>query len=81
MAEPLDPADLEALRALIADVDRATHEIARLSHEDDRGSGERTARMSSLGAWETNRARLLERIETMAGGADLDAVRTMLDAR
>ena len=72
---------LDALRALIEDYDRAAAEVARLSRPDDLGSGERTARLSSLGAWEFQQSRLIERIGALTGGGDLEAARALLAAR
>jgi hypothetical protein len=66
-ATPPDLAALVSLRGLIVDYDHAVVEIARLSRGDDLGSGERTARLSSLGAWETHQARLAARIAAVAG--------------
>lgn len=76
MAEPAPRAD--ALRALVEDYDRAAAEIARLSRPDDLGSGERTARPSSLGAWEFQRARTLERIAALTGDTEIEAARARL---
>lgn len=74
-----DPATgVEALRALIEEHDRAAAEIARLSRPDDLGSGERTARLSSLGAWEFQRTRVLERIAALTGDEEIEAARARL---
>lgn len=73
-----DPAPTEALRALIEDYDRATVEVARLSRPDDLGSGERTARLSSLGAWEFRQSRILDQLEALTGTRDIEAVRVRL---
>ena len=82
------PLDVTALLALLDDYDRATAEIARLSLPDDLGSGERTARLSSLGAWEAQQARILDRIAVLVGEAhrdvrgapDLDHLRALVEA-
>lgn len=66
MADAPRDAAAEARRALIAEIDHAAAEIARLSHPDDRGSGERTARLASLGAWEMRHATLLARLAALA---------------
>jgi hypothetical protein len=74
-----DPATgIEALRALIEEHDRAAAEIARLSRPDDLGSGERTARLSSLGAWEFQQARVLQRIAALTGDEEIEAARARL---
>ena len=80
-------ADRAALRGLLGDYDRAAAEVTRLSRPDDLGSGERTARLSSLGAWEMQQARIVERIAALAGGApgapyapDFDRLRALLGA-
>ncbi|MFA7249562.1 MAG: hypothetical protein WC273_07985 [Dehalococcoidia bacterium] len=71
--------DIEQLRALLAEYDRATGEIAWLSRTGDLGSGERTARLSSLGAWEMHQSRIAQQIAAIAGDADLDRVRARLE--
>ncbi|MDA0302556.1 MAG: hypothetical protein O2822_08520 [Chloroflexi bacterium] len=76
MADPSP--GLDVLRVLIEDYDRAGAEIARLSRPDDLGSGERTARLSSLGAWEFQQARILERIVALTGDAEIEATRARL---
>ena len=72
------PIDLEALRALLQDYDRAAAEVACLSRPDDRGSGERTARLSSLGAWEFQLAKVEERLVALTGDRDVEAARARL---
>ncbi|MGE3855881.1 MAG: hypothetical protein AB7G21_02850 [Dehalococcoidia bacterium] len=83
MADPAatssgDPAPIDALRGLIEDYDRAAAEVARLSRPDDLGSGERTARLSSLGAWEFQQSRILDHIEALTGMRDIEAARVRL---
>lgn len=75
---PLTPEILDVLRALVGEYDHATLEIARLSRPDDLGSGERTARLSSLGAWEFQQSRLIERIAALTGDRDVEAARARL---
>lgn len=70
--------DLDALRVLLDDYDRAAAEVARLSRPDDLGSGERTARMSTLGAWEIQQAKCLERIASLTGDSDVEHARALL---
>lgn len=70
--------DLPALRAAIEAYQQADAECARLTTPDDHGSGERTARMSALSAWEAARARALDAIEGIAGTRDLGVARRML---
>lgn len=77
---PLAPQDAAALRTLVEEFDRAAAEIERLSRPDDLGSGERTARMSSLGAWEFQQTRVLERIEALTGDRDIEAARAHLQS-
>ena len=74
----LEDDDRVMLRALIEEHDHAATEFARLSEADDRGSGERTARLSSLGAWETEVARLVAQIAALSGGRDVEAARGLL---
>ncbi|MEI7924755.1 MAG: hypothetical protein WCI61_00995 [Chloroflexota bacterium] len=75
---PLAPEDAAALRTLVEDYVRAAAEVERLSKPDDLGSGERTARLSSLGAWEFQQTRILERIEALTGDTDIEAARARL---
>ncbi len=70
--------DIDALRALLDDYDRAAAEVVRLSRPDDLGSGERTARMSTLGAWEIQQAKCLERIAALTGDTDVEHARALL---
>lgn len=70
--------DIDALRALLDDYDRAAAEVVRLSRPDDLGSGERTARMSTLGAWEIQRAKCLDRIVALTGDTDVEHARALL---
>lgn len=89
---PLDADALQALAALIEEYDGARSEIARLVHTDDRGSGERTARLSSIGGWEAAQTRIIERIADVIGIAlvveyrdargalDLDRLRALVEA-
>lgn len=70
--------DLDALRVFLDDYDRAAAEVARLSRPDDLGSGERTARMSTLGAWEIQQAKCLERIASLTGDSDVEHARALL---
>lgn len=70
--------DLDVLRALLDDYDRATAEVTRLSRPDDLGSGERTARMSTLGAWEIQQAKSLDRIVALTGNTDVERARALL---
>lgn len=72
------PMDLDALRVLLDDHAHAAAEVARLSHPDDRGSGERTARLASLGAWEMRQASLVAQIEAITG-RDVRASQALLD--
>lgn len=70
--------DLSALRAAIEAYGQADGECARLRTPDDHGSGERTARLSALSAWEAARDRALDAIEAIAGTRDLDRARRMV---
>jgi hypothetical protein len=74
----LTPEILDALRTLVGDYDHAAEEVARLSRPDDLGSGERTARMSSLSAWEFRQSRLLEQMAALTGDEDVEAARARL---
>lgn len=73
--------DIDALRVAIEAYERAEAECARLTQPDDYGSGERTARLAALGAWETARARALDAVEAAAGTYDLEAARALLIER
>lgn len=72
--------DLDAARAAVADFDRADAECARLAWPDDHGSGERTARLAALAAWEAARERALDIIEATTGSRDVDGARAMIAA-
>ena len=77
--------DTAAVRALLDEYDRAAAEVARLSLSDDLGSGERTARLSSLSAWEIQRERIADRIAALTGDAvrgasDIDRLRALVDS-
>ena len=56
--------------AALAALDRAEAECARLTQPDDHGSGERTARLAALAAWEIARARALDALEAASGTRD-----------
>lgn len=71
--------DTEALRAALAAFDRAEAECARLRQPDDHGSGERTARLATLAAWEAARERALDLLEASCGKRDPAAARAALD--
>ncbi|MBM4410819.1 MAG: hypothetical protein FJ037_05795 [Chloroflexi bacterium] len=64
------PPDIEAARAALAAFDRAEAECARFERPDDHGSGERTARLAALGAWEVARERALDALEAACGTRD-----------
>ncbi len=64
------PRDIEAVRAALAAFDQAEAECARLARPDDHGSGERTARLAALGAWEAARERALDALEAACGTRD-----------
>lgn len=66
---------LDAMRALIEEYDRASGEIARLALPDDLGAGERTARLSMLGAWEFRRSRIIEQIAALTGDGGVEVAR------
>jgi hypothetical protein len=57
----------ERVEALAARYRQAMDEIARLSVPDDRGIGERTARLSGLGSWEIEAERVRRAIEAITG--------------
>lgn len=69
--------DLPALRAAIEAYRQADAECARLTTPDDHGSGERTARLSALSAWEVAKGRALDAIEAIADTRDLGTARRM----
>ncbi len=62
-----DEATDERVAALAARYRHAMDEIARLTVPDDRGIGERTARLSGLGAWEIEAERVRREIEALTG--------------
>ncbi len=57
----------EMVAALIARYRQAQAEMRRLSVPDDHGAGERTARLSGLGAWEIEAERVRREIERLTG--------------
>lgn len=69
-----DPAALD-LAELIRRVDEASAQLARLTVADDHGSGERTARLGNLAAWQAERERLLDALAAVAGTRDVEAAR------
>ena len=71
------PHHTPALRAAIEAYRQADAECVRLTTPDDHGSGERTARLSALSAWEAARGRALDAVEAIAGTRDLDLARRM----
>ncbi len=73
------PRDIEAIRAALDAYDRADAECARLAHPDDHGSGERTARLAGLAAWEAARVRALDALEVAAGTRDLAVARALIE--
>lgn len=73
-----EPYDLDAVRAALAAYDQAEAECTRLALPDDHGSGERTARLSSLSAWEAARNRALDALEAASGTRDPAAARAAL---
>ncbi len=70
--------DLGTLRRAIEQFERADAECARLAQPDDHGSGERTARLAALGAWEAARLRALDVLEVATGSRDVDWARALL---
>ncbi|MDP2327978.1 MAG: hypothetical protein Q8M79_07810 [Dehalococcoidia bacterium] len=52
---------------LLAQYRGALQEVARLSIADDHGSGERTARLAGLAAWQAEAERLRGLIEAAGG--------------
>ena len=75
----ISPQDVETLRVAIDAYDRADAECVRLARPDDHGSGERTARLAGLAAWEAARVRALSAIEGAAGTRDLAAARALIE--
>ena len=73
------PRDVEAARAALAAFDRAEAECVRLAQPDDHGSGERTARLATLAAWEAARTRALDALEAACGMRDPVEARAGLD--
>lgn len=72
--------DVEAICAALAAFDRAEAECARLRQPDDHGSGERTARLATLAAWEAARERALDALEASCGKRDPAEARAAFDA-
>ncbi len=70
----------EAIRAALTAFDRAEAECAHLRQPDDHGSGERTARLATLAAWEAARERALDDLEASCGKRDPAEARSALDA-
>jgi hypothetical protein len=62
-----DAGETEALDEARARYQHAATEVARLSRADDHGSGERTARLASLGAWETALEAARAEVERLSG--------------
>jgi hypothetical protein len=62
-----DGATDERVAALAGRYRHAMDEIARLTVADDRGIGERTARLSGLGSWEIEAEHLRREIEALTG--------------
>ena len=75
----ISPQDIETLRVAVDAYDRADAECVRLSQPDDHGSGERTARLAGLAAWEAVRVRALDAVEVAAGTRDLAAARALIE--
>ncbi len=73
------PPDIEAIRAALDAYDRADAECVRLAQPDDHGSGERTARLAGLAAWEAARVRALDALELAAGTRDLAVARALIE--
>ncbi len=73
------PPDIEAARAALGAFDRAEAECLRLARPDDHGSGERTARLAALGAWEAARERALDALEVACGTRDPAEARAGFD--
>lgn len=67
------------MRAALEAYDRADAECVRLVRPDDHGSGERTARLAVLAAWEAARVRALDAIEVATGTRDLAAARALIE--
>ncbi len=68
------------LAALIRRIDEAATQLAQLAVEDDRGSGERTARLGNLAAWQAERERLLDALEAATGVRDVEVARAGREA-
>lgn len=75
------PRDIEAVRAALAAFHQAEAECVRLARPDDHGSGERTARLAALAAWEAARTRALDALEAACGTRDPVEARAGLDAQ
>lgn len=71
--------DIEAIRAALDAYDCADAECVRLAQPDDHGSGERTARLAGLAAWEAARVRALDALELAAGTRDLAVARALIE--
>lgn len=65
---PDDETVEQRVAALAARYRHALDEVRRLSVPDDRGIGERTARLSGLGAWEIEAERVRAELERLTGG-------------
>jgi formylglycine-generating enzyme required for sulfatase activity len=70
--------DIKAIRAALTAFDHAEAECARLRQPDDHGSGERTARLATLAAWEAARERALDDLEASWGKRDPAEARAAL---
>lgn len=70
---------IEAARQALAVFDEAEAECVRLARPDDHGSGERTARLAMMAAWEVARARALDALEAACGTREVEVVRAALD--
>ncbi len=75
------PRDLDAVRAALLAYDAANAECGRLAQPDDHGSGERTARLAALAAWEAARGRALDALDTACSTRDPAEARAFLDGR
>ncbi|RJQ09658.1 MAG: hypothetical protein C4558_05940 [Dehalococcoidia bacterium] len=74
-----EPPHIEAIRAALVAFDQTDAECVRLTRPDDHGSGERTARLAVLGAWEAARERALDALEAACGTRDPAEARAGLD--